>query len=57
MSHDFTQLIKMQTDAKSETGLDLPELISRLDSFTNGKPASFTRLIYENVVLSETHLL
>ncbi len=29
----------------------------KLDNFTNSKPASFTRVIYENVVLSDTHIL
>lgn len=37
--------------------MDLPDLLHRLDLFTSGKPASFTRLIYEFVVLSDTHIL
>lgn len=55
MSAELVALLAMQTDAKQ--GLDLPDLLARLDLFTSGSPASFTRLVYEQVVITDTHIL
>ena len=37
--------------------LSLPDLLVRLDKFTARKPAVFTRLVYEAVVLTENQVM
>jgi len=37
--------------------LQLPDLLMKLDAFTATKPACFTKLVYESVVLTESEIL
>lgn len=55
MASDLTELLKLQADLKSN--LNLAQLFLRLDNFTNSKPASFTRLVYESFILGGDNLL
>ena len=56
MAQQLVDLTAMMQEAK-DNKIELPDLLQRLDRFTAQKPASLTRLIYETVVVSETHVL
>ena len=56
MSKEFVDLNTLQSEVKAGN-LDLPDLLLKLDQFINGRPSSFTKLVYENAVLSDTHIL
>jgi hypothetical protein len=56
MSKEFVDLNTLQSEVKAGN-LDLPDLLLKLDQFINSRPSSFTKLVYENAVLSETHVL
>ena len=52
MSEDIIGLADIQKGIKS-LELQLPDLFTRLDQFTEKKPASLTRLVYEQALVSE----
>jgi len=50
-------LFQLQAKAKAENVLEMPDLILNLDKFTNSSPNSLTRLVYEQVIMSDTQIL